>query len=454
MRSFRGLPNVKIFSRLGFILLILLGLGPVFVTAAAQGNEAKSLAIVAPALNVRSGPGVSYPAFDILVQGERVAVIGYDENSDWWQVELADGKSGWVSGGPAYVAVGTGAAELQAGAVNQNTQYTVRNSPSTSNSTVVFQASSGGPIYAVDPGGTNLRYLTSGIDPVLSPNGQWVAFSRWETSQDGALGSLWLINVDGSGERVIHENLFNPRTPVWSPDGSQIVLSMQHGGRTQYVRKCSDSRPPVGAIDIDIRRDADGDREICFTLLPDPHWSLRQVDVASGAHEDLTGDKYSLSPAWDPNYTPHLVYDGESGLVNLDLDQNRTWALTGDVNDHSPVFSPDGGKIALSYRQDDHWEIHVMNVDGSNRRRLTQTSYLDLVRQQLRGEQPHSYNNAAPAWSPDGSQIAFLTDRTGAWEIWIMNADGSNQQPLITAEMLAGIPLQYNGMDERSLSWR
>jgi hypothetical protein len=35
-----------------------------------------------------------------------------------------------------------------------------------------------------------------------------------------------------------------------------------------------------------------------------------------------------------------------------------------------------------------------------------------------------------------------------------MNADGSNQHPLVTTEMLDGVTLQYNGMDERVLSWR
>jgi Tol biopolymer transport system component len=76
------------------------------------------------------------------------------------------------------------------------------------------------------------------------------------------------------------------------------------------------------------------------------------------------------------------------------------------------------------------------------------------VEQELNGETPHSYNNTAPTWSPDGSQIAFLTDRTGNWEIWVMNADGSNQRPLFPAGLLDSIRLQYSGMDERMLSWR
>jgi len=141
-------------------------------------------------------------------------------------------------------------------------------------------------------------------------------------------------------------------------------------------------------------------------------------------------------------------------LMVLDLDQGIMWSLTGDANDHSPVFSPDGNKIAVSYWQNDHWEIHVLNADGTGRVRLTETSVRARLEQMVNGQMPQSWNNAAPAWSPDGSQIAFLTDRSGQWEIWVMAADGSNQRPLVSAEALAGVTLQYNGMEERMLSWR
>lgn len=322
--------------------------------------------------------------------------------------------------------------------------------------TIVFQTGPGGAIYAVSPDGSNLRYLTHGMDPALSPDGQWVAFTRWETSQDGSLGSVWLINVDGSGERVIHENVFNPRTPVWSADGTELIISMQQGGNPAPVRTCGNQRPPRNATDVSIGHSTAGKLEFCYTVPPDPHWALRRITVATGAHQDLPGDTYSFSPAWDPLYSGHVVYNGDRGLVNLDLPENRTWALTDDFNDRSPVYSPDGSRLAVSYWQDSHWEIHVMNSDGSNRQRLTQTSYLEWVTQQLRGEQPHSANNAAPAWSPDGTQIAFVTDRNSAWEIWLMNSDGSNPHPLLTAGALAqnGIALNYSGVNEQMLSWR
>lgn len=335
--------------------------------------------------------------------------------------------------------------------------------------TIVFQTSSGGAIYAVSAdtltgtGGSNLRYLTTGMDPALSPDGQWVAFTRWQDTQNGALGSLWVINIDGSGERMVLGDIHQPKAPAWSPDGSQIIISMQHGGRVQEERKCSSEPPPPGAYDVDIHREDDGGIEFCYTLPPHPYWGLRRVDVATGAFEDLPNDLFSYSPAWDPVNPWRLVYDGERGLMVLDLNQGTSRPLTLDANDHSPVFSPDGSQIAVSYWQNDHWEIHVMNADGTGRLRLTETSMRARLEQMVNGQMPTSWNNAAPAWSPDGSQITFLTDRTGQWEIWTMpapgtqaqvNANRSNQQPLVTAEMLDGVTLQYNGMNERMLSWQ
>ena len=68
-----------------------------------------------------------------------------------------------------------------------------------------------------------------------------------------------------------------------------------------------------------------------------------------------------------------------------------------------PVFSPDGTRIAFTSNRDGNPEIYVMNRDGSNVRRLTN----------------HPAVDATPTWSPNGTQIAFTSDRTGTPQIYI-----------------------------------
>jgi TolB protein len=117
--------------------------------------------------------------------------------------------------------------------------------------------------------------------------------------------------------------------------------------------------------------------------------------------------------------------------------------LTDDLRDTGPVFSPDGAKLALTYKQHDHWEVYTYDLASGSRQRLTKPPIL---------AEPQ-YNSAAPAWSPDGSQIAFVTDRSGQWEIWVMNADGSDQQPLFSSDVQAQLKLDYQGVNERLLNW-
>jgi dipeptidyl aminopeptidase/acylaminoacyl peptidase len=322
--------------------------------------------------------------------------------------------------------------------------------------TVVFQTSSGGPIYAINADGSHLRLLTNGMDPALSPDGKWVAFTRWEGSGNGDWGSLWVINIDGSGERQVQGFVRQPKSPTWSPDGTQISVDMQHGGWVAPKQKCSSSGPPPGsgAYDIHVSQEGPHKFRFCYTLPPNPYWGIEVVDVSSGNFLDQSSPEHSISPTWDPADANRLVYKGDLGLVNLNIKDQTTSALTSDTDEHSPAFSPDGGKIAMAYWQGDHWEIQVMNADASGRTRLTETTLNTMAAQIDKGQAPHEFSNTAPAWSPDGKSIAFLTDRNGAWEIWVMNADGSNQRPMFSNGALAGLTIQYHNVDERVITWR
>lgn len=429
-----------------------------------EAASAPRAEVVISALNVREGPGIGYPVVGVALMGEVFDVTGINPAGDWLQVIAADGNPGWVSGKPAYTRVmGSldGIATVEASPPLMPAAASGTTTGGGSGGKLVFMTTSGGDIYVINADGSGLRHLASGgIDPALSPDGNQVAFTRWEGPQHGAFGSLWVINVDGTGERAILGDVRQPKSPTWSPGGNRIAISMQQGGRLQPEQKCSDSFPTEPVVDredirtvVEVEPDGDVKVKFCYTLLPHPYWSLRTVDVVTGMFEDLPHDLFSYAPAWDPNNDWHVVYAGELGLVNLDLNQEKNWALTDDVRDHTPVFSPDGSRIAVSYKQHDHWDIHVMNAGGTGRVRLTETPLRVIVEQQLKGQEPRSWNNVSPTWSPDGSQIAFLSDRSGQWEIWVMSANGGNQRPMFPPGTLTGINFQFNNVDERMISW-
>ena len=88
--------------------------------------------------------------------------------------------------------------------------------------------------------------------------------------------------------------------------------------------------------------------------------------------------------------------------------------LTDDMG-KAPAWSPDGSQIAFSSNRDGNLEIYVMNSDGSDPRRLTD----------------HADRDGEPSWSPDGRHIAFMSDRENPrGDIYVMNSDGSDPRRL------------------------
>jgi Tol biopolymer transport system component len=331
---------------------------------------------------------------------------------------------------------------------------------------LVFQTESGGDIYRIQADGTGLRRITTGLDPQLSPDGSQIAFTRWAPKYE-----LFTINTDGSGERSWSQNWRQMKSPTWSADGAKLIFSWQSGGRLEAERRRINLvEAALEGDPIDIPDNAIGFETefgiLKFTIPADAYWSLKQVDLSSGQLVDLPSERHSYGPTGHPSQANQIIYRGNRGLALHDLESGTEQVITTDGRDHTPIISPDGTRIVVSYWQDDHWEIHTMNIDGTGRQRLTSTPLTVLVenrpltsevvagKERFVASANPAWNHAAPVWSPDGSQIAFVTDRTGEWEIWIMNADGSNQRPMFPNGALAGITLNYYGVDERMLSWR
>src|SRR4029078_1667545 len=84
--------------------------------------------------------------------------------------------------------------------------------------------------------------------------------------------------------------------------------------------------------------------------------------------------------------------------------------------DTDPAWSPDGSKLAFTSDRSGSADVWVMDADGTSTVNLTNNADFD----------------AHPAESPDGSKLAFTSDRSGGLHIWTMGADGSAPTRLTT----------------------
>jgi Tol biopolymer transport system component len=95
-------------------------------------------------------------------------------------------------------------------------------------------------------------------------------------------------------------------------------------------------------------------------------------------------------------------------LMNSD-GSNQTRLTQSAADDVYPAWSPDGTRIAFQSYRDGNAEVYVMNADGSGQTNLTMSGDYDGM----------------PSWSPDGTKITFISRRTNYYHVWVMNADGS-----------------------------
>jgi Tol biopolymer transport system component len=146
---------------------------------------------------------------------------------------------------------------------------------------------------------------------------------------------------------------------------------------------------------------------------------------AASAGALASGAKALLAPCVSQSASPGAVpsnmilfvsaRDGNNEIYLMNPDGSGARRLTNNtVNDFSPAWSPDGTQIAyVTQISSGKYEIMVMNADGSSPRQLTTTGY-----------------NLSPNWSPDGRKIAYTTRRVTNFDIMVMNPDGSGARNL------------------------
>ena len=324
---------------------------------------------------------------------------------------------------------------------------------------IVFASnrSGGWDIWSIGADGEGLKQITKEtadeLAPAFSPDGKEIAFlkkqedekmRRYEdeknlsTSQPLNLSTsitssyeIWVMKSDGSGARRVTKDIPVLSYPAWSPDGKEIVFVSEGDGHAPEIWRyhiTEGSHKKITSI-----RDASG-LGSRLNLSPQALSGDKKtkIDLITDRRQMETSNPLSIGAGGIYPYNKFLYrvsYSPRGDRITFELDMNGSvgiWAINGDGRDLSrisadnsirwtPVFSPDGRKIAYSKKADKQYapinwtdyNIWITDTESGEEMRINGEEQIDWF----------------PSWSPDGKKIAYVTNRSGDFKhfnIWLL----------------------------------
>lgn len=229
--------------------------------------------------------------------------------------------------------------------------------------------------------------------PQWSPDGSVVAYQ----ARDDAGWALYLLDVATGAERDLLQLADAlPSRPLWSPDGSQLLYQSLVGTRFELTR-------------------------LLFPLGPDgrPDLAAEPMRVATTTGYPIDLGAATQHPAWNPagNRIAYVMYTLQVVPPGTLAFSYKTWTIApdgtspsllvpfGTLADRSPTWNRAGTWLAQwSWNQDLRAAVWLVNAAATERVELTAGLGGDAL---------------YPAWSPDGTRIAFASNREGTFDIWV-----------------------------------
>jgi len=252
-------------------------------------------------------------------------------------------------------------------------------------------------IYIMDWDGANLKKVTShnsiALSPNWSPDGKKILYTAF-VSKVLPKGKKGLRNPDlfmldlAKGQRwLISDRMGLNSGGTFHPNGDSILMTMSEKGNSDIYRV-----------------DLEGNVKKKLTSGPSGALNVEPSVSPDGAKVAFSSDRLGKPMIWV-----------------MDIDgTNAAKRTTAGVYNSSPSWSPDGKKIAFAGLDDRHYDIFIMDADGSKIERLTTKKKND-------GSGKWS-TNEDPVFSPDGRFIMYSSDRDGVNQVYIINVDGTNER--------------------------
>ncbi len=291
-------------------------------------------------------------------------------------------------------------------------------------------------LYQIPGLGGNARRLIANVGSAVtfSPDGRQLAFIR--NLPDTGEDVLMISDAQGNGERKLAvrklPNFFS--SVAWSPDGKTIAC-----GAGSFV-------PNYNTYIVEVSVESGGEKQIgaqTWMFMSQMVWTADGRALILGASEQEAGS-FEAQQLWSVSYPDGLARRITNDLnnysgVSLTADSNRLvtvqsetsssiWLTpSGDANQATRTSSGAGridgrdgvawtpeGKIVYTSNASGNLDLWIMNADGSQQRQLTENSRI----------------NNHPAVAPNGRYLVFTSDRAGTPNIWRMDLDGSNARQL------------------------
>jgi TolB protein len=245
---------------------------------------------------------------------------------------------------------------------------------------------------------------------------------------------IFIMDWDAANMEQVSSHRSIALSPAWSPDGKKIAY-------TAYVKRVGSKFRNADLILLDL---PSGKRSLISYRQGINSGAAFAADnqhifltISQGTSPDIykinmdgsLANKITNGPAGAMNVEPAVSNDGKLAFSSdrpgrpmiyiADADGSNVKRITmAGVFNSSPTWSPDGKKIAFAGQSENNFDIFVMNADGTDMIRLTSAK-------KQNGKMAH---NEDPSFSPDGRFVIYTSNRTGHNQIYISTVDGTEER--------------------------